>query len=623
MTITNQEPKEIKLGNGVTTVFSFDFVVNKNADLKVIKTVGGIETILTEGSGTDNYSVSIASYPGNGSVTYPAMLGIELATGETVTLAREVIVNQETDLRNQSAWDPDQVEDALDYSRMIDLQQQEQLDRSVTGPISDNSGASWETPAPLANGIWQWAADGLSIVFSTVASLGAVVVSNILPLVSGTASAGVSEEISRVDHIHPSAKDVIETQTNKILNDLSNFIHADGVHLKARNVTGGGLIRGQAVYESAYNSGHNAIEISLANAANSAQMPSLALIDEDVLNNANTSVIKTGTITGDATYNLDTTGGGEAWVVGDYLYISAVTAGALTNVRPTGPTHQVQAIAVVLRVHATLGTLFVDGAGRANDAPNVVDAEAYIGSRVGTDIADSAAPTLPTDGNYFEALGTTTRTSYVVGPNRSWIEKTVGARTYTASSSIITEDTNDVIATAGQVLFFQSTATNVVTVTNAPGGTSRILAQPPVITTRSTTFTTSTTIPFDDTIPQNTEGGEVFTATIVPKNAANMLEITIDAWGSAATSSQTITGAIFRDATVSAIAAQGLTQLFTGNAPDGFQMRAYIVAGSVSSTEFKFHIGANSGAAYVNGNTAASKYSTASISSITIKEYLP
>lgn len=88
----------------------------------------------------------------------------------------------------------------------------------------------------------------------------------------------------------------------------------------------------------------------------------------------------------------------------------------------------------------------------------------------GTDIADSAAPTLPTDGDYFEALGTTTRTSYVVEANRSWVEKTIGARTYTASASIVTADGSDLILAAGELVLFQSTAANVVQVVTGAAG---------------------------------------------------------------------------------------------------------------------------------------------------------
>ena len=56
---------------------------------------------------------------------------------------------------------------------------------------------------------------------------------------------------------------------------------------------------------------------------------------------------------------LDTTGpGSETWSVGDILYVSPTTAGALTNVRPTAP-NVVIAVAAVLSVDASAGAIMV------------------------------------------------------------------------------------------------------------------------------------------------------------------------------------------------------------------------------------------------------------------------
>ena len=208
MTLPSTTPKEIKNGNDVTTVFSFTFVINQSSDLVVVHTdADGNETTLTEGTGTTDYSVSVSSYPGDGSITYPATLGTELPTGEKLTLKRVVELDQETDLKNQDAYKPEEVESTFDYSRMIDLQQQEELDRSLKAPVSDDSGGDYEVPAmgaSTADKILGMASDGLSYVLKTVASLGSVVISDTVPVVAGTASAGTSTEVSRQDHVHPS-----------------------------------------------------------------------------------------------------------------------------------------------------------------------------------------------------------------------------------------------------------------------------------------------------------------------------------------------------------------------------------------------------------------------------------
>ncbi len=89
-----------------------------------------------------------------------------------------------------------------------------------------------------------------------------------------------------------------------------------------------------------------------------------------------------------------------------------------------------------------------------------------VSSYVGTSISDSATPTIPTDGDYFEFSGTTTVASLSVGKNRAFTLKCTGARTFTASASIVTADGLDLTTAEGDVLLFQSTAKDVVQIKN-------------------------------------------------------------------------------------------------------------------------------------------------------------
>jgi len=165
MTITNTSSKEIKNGNGVATDFSFAFVVNKTADLQVVHTdASDVETVLSEGVGTSNYVMNVSSYPGAGSITYPASGAGILPVGETLTIARLVDLTQDTDLINQGAWNPSTVEGTFDYSRMIDIQQQEEINRSLKAPISTPDGVDFTVPAPSANkvvGVWNGTGDAI------------------------------------------------------------------------------------------------------------------------------------------------------------------------------------------------------------------------------------------------------------------------------------------------------------------------------------------------------------------------------------------------------------------------------------------------------------------------------
>lgn len=120
-----------------------------------------------------------------------------------------------------------------------------------------------------------------------------------------------------------------------------------------------------------------------------------------------------------------------------------------------------------------------------------------VASYKGTAIADSATPTVPTDGDYFESLGTTTRTSYVVAANRQWTEKSVSGYTLTAGAPIVTLDGNDLDLTAGQTVTLQSTASNVVQVISTSGS---------AITMGTAQDTTSgTSIDFPGILPGTTQ----------------------------------------------------------------------------------------------------------------------
>lgn len=91
----------------------------------------------------------------------------------------------------------------------------------------------------------------------------------------------------------------------------------------------------------------------------------------------------------------------------------------------------------------------------------------YIGNDVGTNITDSATPTIPNDGDYFEFSGTTTVTSLNVTANRNFSLKCTGVRTFTASASIVTQDGADITTSAGEVVSFQSVSNNIVQVTSS------------------------------------------------------------------------------------------------------------------------------------------------------------
>ena len=119
----------------------------------------------------------------------------------------------------------------------------------------------------------------------------------------------------------------------------------------------------------------------------------------------------------------------------------------------------------------------------------------------------------------------------------------------------------------------------------------------------ATASSTVSTIPHDDSIPQSTEGAEIFTLSITPTNAANILRVLVvgnlahDGGGVS-----DVAVALFRDST--ADAKHALSLAINGTAAGFFITHFPLffeeVAGGVSATTYKIRIGRASGTLYYN-----------------------
>jgi len=132
----------------------------------------------------------------------------------------------------------------------------------------------------------------------------------------------------------------------------------------------------------------------------------------------------------------------------------------------------------------------------------------------------------------------------------------------------------------------------------------------------------TTTLPNDDTIPQNTEGDEYMTLAITPKSTSNILVIEAMLHIGHGTTNDRITVALFQDSTADALSC--LTQRNHNNSyTDTCRFIHKMTAGTTSATTFKFRAGGSIGTLYFNRDSAGRKYGGTMISSITITEYQP
>jgi hypothetical protein len=133
--------------------------------------------------------------------------------------------------------------------------------------------------------------------------------------------------------------------------------------------------------------------------------------------------------------------------------------------------------------------------------------------------------------------------------------------------------------------------------------------------------TGSTAIPWDDTIPQNTEGDQYLTQAITPKSATSKLKIDVMLNVGIATNNQVVL-ALFQDSTANAIASSSL-YVPTSAGSSVITLTHYMTSGTTSSTTFNVRAGISGGGTLtVNGLTGARKLGGVCVSSIIITEIL-
>lgn len=127
-------------GDGATKVYDYPFRIFQDSDLLVV--VKDLSDVETELALTTDYTVTGAQLLAGGDITLvdsgQAWLDAEgdLISGYTIVVRRKLQLLQETDIRNQGDYFPEALEDEFDRSRMIDQQQQDEIDRSWKFPES-------------------------------------------------------------------------------------------------------------------------------------------------------------------------------------------------------------------------------------------------------------------------------------------------------------------------------------------------------------------------------------------------------------------------------------------------------------------------------------------------------
>ena len=136
-------------------------------------------------------------------------------------------------------------------------------------------------------------------------------------------------------------------------------------------------------------------------------------------------------------------------------------------------------------------------------------------------------------------------------------------------------------------------------------------------------FSTSALIPLDDTIPQNTEGEEVFTQAITPKFNTSKILIKVVLNLSNSNVNNLHTAAIFRDSIANSIAA-GWAKCIGTNAPSSPMVINFLDSpATTSAVTYKVRIGYSAGSSsvvQVNGGSGTRYLGGSLASGMTLME---
>lgn len=234
------------------------------------------------------------------------------------------------------------------------------------------------------------------------------------------------------------------------------------------------------------------------------------------------------------------------------------------------------------------------------------------------DIPASAFVLVGYDGTnmiHLDSKHATTADSVTNGVYTAGDQTIAGIKTFSSSPVVPDATTDTQAASKGQL----DVATAAI---NAEIASRRRVAQ--IVTYATGAAATGTgTIPFDDTIPQNTEGDQYMSLAITPTSASSTLEIEVTVFASTTAAATNMCVALFQDSTANALAA-GYTVTVSNTCLVCITYKHIMAAGTTSATTFKVRAGPDAaGTVTFNGLYGGRRYGGVMPSRITIKEYLP
>lgn len=217
----------------------------------------------------------------------------------------------------------------------------------------------------------------------------------------------------------------------------------------------------------------------------------------------------------------------------------------------------------------------------------------------GTVVLDNAS------GDYVTLTGTTTVTAITLAEG---VEKTVkagGAFQFTHGASLVMPGGSNYVCQANDVFKFRGESSGVVRciAITRESGTARTNM---LFTETTTSDSTTTTVPYDNTIPQNTEGKE-FTAlntAFTPKYANSKIEIEVFIPMIDTNANNIWIGFLCQSGVANALAVATHTAAGV-NSPCMFYLKTVVDAANITARTYSLRFGPQAGTAYLNRPQAA------------------
>lgn len=630
MTISNSDNTVTYLGDGLATNFPYTFYI-PDTDSLVVKTYNSttFEEIVID---PVDYTANGVGNPAGGSIDYNP--GTPINSPLSIVITRQVPLEQTLDLTNQSNWQPETLEEQLDRIVMMAQQLSEGLDRAV-----QVAQGSTTDPADLI-------ADLTSASTAAVAAASAAATSQTAAAASATAaSASATAAAASAAAAATSATTASTAATNAATSATNAANSATAAAASATTASTGATTAttqataasgsATAAATSATNAAASATAAatSATNAANSAtaaaaSATSAAAYDLNAILTTRGDIVRRGAV-GPQRLGLGTSG---------QALISDGTDVVWGSVASNLPVFSNLGLAAAVAGNAlTISLKGADGNDPSASNPVVIPfrnvtlgtgTPSYLTATAATSLVISSGSTMGfTSGQVgrlwivaFNDAGTLRLGAVNCLSGTSIMALRDGIYSSTAEGGAGAADSAQVIYTGTAVTSKAMTVLGYLEATEATAGTWATAPSTLQIRTPSTPLpmdtvqiarnstgavaTGTTQIPFDDTIPQNTEGDQYMSQAITPLSGANLLRVFHTGFYSNSAAGNILQTALFRDTTANAVAST-VTQANSANQPNEVVITYTALASAATLTTFKTRSGPG-GAITVTFNGASS-----------------